>query len=136
MANTVAAGNDARLASAAQTNAWNMFSQQQSMTDVVLGSSSPWYIDVRWYGAKGDGKYITDAAMTSGSPALTSNMGRFSCPTDVGRAIWVQAAGPSGATLQTTIASCADSNHITLSMAASATIASLSISDAERQAMC
>ena len=130
MANTVAAGNDARLASAAQTNAWNMFSQQQSMTDVVLGSSSPWYIDVRWYGAKGDGKYITDAAMTSGSPALTSNMGRFSCPTDVGRAIWVQAAGPSGATLQTTIASCTDSNHITLSMAASATIASLSISDA------
>ena len=127
---TVAAGNDARLSGAAQTNASNSFSQQQTIADVVLGALSPWYVDVRSYGAKGDGKYITDAAMTAGSVALTSSMGRFVCPGDVGRKIWVQGAGASGATLQTTIATCTDSNHVTLSAAATTTIASLSISDA------
>lgn len=128
--NTVAAGNDARITSAAQTNAWNMFTQQQSMADLVLGGSSPWYVDVRWYGAKGDGKYITDAVMSAGSAALSSNMARFACPTDIGRRIWVQGAGASGATLSTTIAGCTDSNHITLSTTASTSIASLSINDA------
>jgi hypothetical protein len=88
------------------------------------------YVDVRWYGAKGDGKFITDAAMTSGSAALASNMGRFSCPTDVGRTIWVQGAGASGATLKTTISGCTDSNHVTLAAVAATTIAPLSISDA------
>ena len=129
-ANTVAAGNDARIAGAAQVNAWNLFPQQQSIADVVLGGSSPWYIDVRWYGAKGDGKYITDAAMTAGSAALASNMGRFACPTDIGRSIWVQGAGTGGTTLQTTIANCTDSNHIGLSATASTSTAPLSISDA------
>lgn len=129
-ANTVAAGNDARLASPAQTNTTNTFAQQQSVADLVLGSSSPWFVDVRWYGAKGDGKFITDAAMTSGSAALTSNMGRFSCPTDVGKTIWVQGAGTSGTTLQSTVATCTDSNHITLNAPANTTIAPLSISDA------
>lgn len=129
-ANTVAAGNDARITSSAQTNAWNLYTQQQSMADLVLGGSSPWYVDVRWYGAKGDGKYITDAGMVAGSTALSSNMGRFACPTDVGRKVWVQGAGTGGATLQTTIAGCADSNHITLSAAANTSIASLSINDA------
>lgn len=129
-ANTVAAGNDARIAGAAQTNGANTFSQPQTMTDVVIGGGSPWYVDVRWYGAKGDGKFITDAAMTSGSAALASNMGRFVCPGDVGRTIWVQGAGANGATLATTIATCTDANHVTLGAAAATTIAPLAITDA------
>ncbi len=129
-ANTVAGGNDARIAGAAQVGAANAFTQQQTMSDLVIGGSSPWLVDVRAYGAKGDGKYITDATMTSGSAALTSNMGRFVCPTDVGRTIWVQGAGASGTTLATTIATCTDSNHVTLAAAASTSIAALSITDA------
>jgi hypothetical protein len=132
--NTVAAGNDSRITTAAQTNAWNMFTQQQSVADLVLGSSSPWYVDVRWYGAKGDGKYITDSTMAAGSASLSSSMGRFTCPTDVGRHIWVQGAGVGGNTLSTTIASCTDSNHVTLSAPASTSIASLSINDAAMSA--
>jgi hypothetical protein len=116
-------------AAAAQTASANTFSQQQRIADVVLGGSSPWLIDVRWYGAKGDGKFITDAAMTNGSTALTSKMGRFVCPDDIGKTIWIQSAGTAGATLQTTVASCTDSNHVALSTVASTTIAPLSITD-------
>lgn len=129
-ANSVAAGNDPRITGAAQTATANSFSQQQGMADVVLGSASPWIVDVRWYGVKGDGKYITDASMSAGSTALASNMGRFICPTDIGRTIWVQGAGITGTTLVTTILACTDSNHVTLAAPASTSIASLSISDA------
>ncbi|HEY3927193.1 MAG TPA: hypothetical protein VGL89_02355 [Candidatus Koribacter sp.] len=125
-----AAGLNPRVVNAAQTNQSNLFSQQQSMSDLVLGSGSPSVIDVRWFGVKGDGKYITDATMTAGSAALTSGMGRFVCPTDIGRTVWVQGAGVSGATLATTIANCTDSNHVTLARTAGTSIAALSISDA------
>ncbi|ABF43368.1 hypothetical protein Acid345_4368 [Candidatus Koribacter versatilis Ellin345] len=120
---------NAALTGVARTATANTFTQQQSMADVVVGGSSPTYIDVRWFGVKGDGKFISDAAMTAGSAALASAMGRFTCPTDVGRTIWVQGAGTSGATLQTTIASCTDSNHVTLAAQAVTTIAPLSVSD-------
>lgn len=129
-ANTVAQGNDGRIVNAAQTNATNSFSQTQTVSDLVLGSGSPWYVDVRAYGAKGDGKYITDATITAGSATLVSNMGRFACPWEVGKTIWVQGAGLGGATLATTVATCTDANHVSLSALAATTIAPLSISDA------
>ncbi len=50
------------------------------------------------------GRWFDDGGMTSGSAVLTTTRGEISCG-DVGQAIQVNGAGPSGANLVTTIAS-------------------------------
>lgn len=51
-------------------------------------------INVRDYGARGDGGYVSDAAIAAGSSKLTSPSGRFRIP-DAGKPIVVLGAGPA-----------------------------------------
>lgn len=76
----------------------------------------PWLFDVTAaaYGAKGDGQFVTDGAMSSGSAVLTSATANFSS-NDVGKAVMVKGAGAAGVTtLVTTIASRQSATQITL----------------------
>jgi hypothetical protein len=55
--------------------------------------TQPWQFHVEKFGAKGDGALLTDVAMTSGSPVLTSAAGGFT-GADAGKAVMVNGAGP------------------------------------------
>lgn len=81
--------------------------------------SSPWVFDVTVpaYGAKGDAQVVSDGAMSSGSAVLTSAIAGFTAG-DVGKAISVKGAGPTGVTtLVTTIASRQSATQVTLTAA-------------------
>jgi hypothetical protein len=71
------------------------------------------------YGAKGDGKYISDATMSSGSTTLTSAAGGF-VSTDVGKKILVRGAGTTanGQALVANINTYVSATNVTLSTAA------------------
>jgi len=90
------------------------------------GSSSPAYaFPVASYGAKGDGKIVTDGAMTSGSAILacTTSLPFAAGDAGVNKPIMVKGAGPAGVTtLLTTIQSFTDSGHVVLAATASTTI--------------
>ncbi len=73
------------------------------------------------FGAVGDCKYITDAAMTSASAVLTSATGPFSAG-QVGKVAVVKGAGAAGATLLTTVASYTSATQVTLSVTAGTTV--------------
>lgn len=95
-ANTVAAGDDSR-----------------------FSSSKPWIFDVTasTYGAVGDAQVVADGAMGSGVAVLTSATANFQT-SDVGKAISVKGAGPTGVTtLVTTIASRQSATQVTLTAA-------------------
>lgn len=78
---------------------------------------SPWVFDVTAYWAKGDAQVVGDGAMGSGAAVLTSASGLFAF-TDVGKAISVKGAGPTGVTtLITTIASWQSPTQVTLAAA-------------------
>jgi hypothetical protein len=85
-----------------------------------------WQFDVAHYGARGDGRVIYDAAITTGTNTLTSATAGFTTA-DVGKAIMVNNAGPapdrnhSGA-LITTIAGYTDASTVTLTDDASRTV--------------
>ena len=86
--------------------------------------ASPWVFDVTAaaYGAAGDGKLVTDGAMTSASATLTSATANFQ-PGDVGKAILVKGAGPAGVTtLVTTISARVSATQVTLAAPAAATV--------------
>jgi hypothetical protein len=69
------------------------------------------------YGAKGDGQFVLDGAMSSASAVLTSASGKF-VSTDVGKVIMVKGAGATGVqTLVTTIASYQSATQVTLTLA-------------------
>jgi hypothetical protein len=71
-------------------------------------------VTARAYGAKGDAKVVTDAAMTAGSAVLTSTTAAFT-PADVGKPIAVKGAAATGVTtLVTTIASRQSATQVTL----------------------
>ncbi|MFC1418589.1 hypothetical protein [Streptacidiphilus cavernicola] len=73
-----------------------------------------WVFNVTAYGAVGDGKAVADAAMASSGAILTSATAGFTAG-DVGKAIMVKGAGPTGqTTLVTTIASFQSSTQVTL----------------------
>jgi hypothetical protein len=78
-------------------------------------------LNVRDFGAKGDGRSTEDGAMTSGQAVLTSATAEFSSA-DVGKYVSVAGAGTLGAGLGTTIASVQGPTSATLSAASSATI--------------
>lgn len=98
---------------------------EQGYVPLVLSPSGtpqwgmPWQFNVIGYGAKGNGKVIGDAVMTSGVATLTSASANFTSG-DVGKAIMVNgAAGASATPLITTIATF--TNSTTVQLAASAT---------------
>jgi hypothetical protein len=90
-------------------------------TDVAafgqLPLSTPWIFNVlsSAYGAVGDGKFVTDGAMSTGVAILTSVSANFTSG-DVGKSILVKGAGAAGVTtLVATIASFPSVTQVTLS---------------------
>lgn len=88
----------------------------------------PPVFDVRIYGAKGDGKAVSDGAMTSGQAVLTCATSAPFTPADKGKAVMVATAGPTGVTtLVTTITGYTDSSHVTLGATASGTVSGVQV---------
>lgn len=86
--------------------------------------SGPWVFNAQSYGALGDGAAVIDGAMTSGSAVLACTTSTPFVSGDVGKAIQVKGAAPTGVTtLVTTITGFTDSGHVTLAASAAATIA-------------
>jgi hypothetical protein len=120
-AGTVAAGNDSRITGALQA--------ANSLSDVANAGAArhnllPWLFDVTApaYGAKGDGLFVTDGAITSGQAILTSPSNGFGNVV-AGQLAMVKGAGPTGqTTLVTTVASKQSSGQITLAANASTTV--------------
>jgi hypothetical protein len=73
------------------------------------------------FGAKCDGKRITDAGITSGQAILTSATAAFVAG-DVGKTVLVEAAGASGGTLLTTIQSRTNATTVVLAANAGSTV--------------
>lgn len=78
-------------------------------------------INVKDYGAVGDGVTVTDAAMTNGSAVLTSATAAFTSA-DVGKLISIRNAGAAGVGLSGTIAGYTNATTVTMSVAASSTV--------------
>lgn len=86
-------------------------------TPALVTPVTPWLFDVTAaaYGAVGDAQTVVDGTMSSGSAVLTSATGLFTSG-DVGKAVQVKGAGPTGVTtLVTTIASRQSATQVTLS---------------------
>ena len=80
----------------------------------------PRVVNVRAYGAVGDGRFLTDVSITAGSNVLTSASGAFTAA-DVGKAIRIVGGAASSTDLVTTIAGFTSATTITLGAAAGAT---------------
>lgn len=84
-----------------------------------------WVFNVRAYGAKGDGKVVTDGAITSGTATLTCGTSQPFTMADIGKVIMVKGAAASGVTsLVTTIIAFTNANTVTLATNAAVTVAS------------
>lgn len=77
--------------------------------------------NVNKYGALGDGIYLNDAAITSGTPNFTSATAVFTA-SDVGKVITIIGAGAAGVDLTTTISAYVSATAVTLSANASTTV--------------
>ncbi|MGW3135899.1 hypothetical protein [Streptomyces sp. NPDC001139] len=91
----------------------------KAYVDSKASTAQAWVFDVTAtaYGAKGDGKVVTDGAMSSGSTTLTSATAAFTAG-DQGKAILVKGAGAAGVTtLVTTISTVNSSTSVTLAAA-------------------
>jgi hypothetical protein len=93
---------------------------------LTKADTGPWVFNViTGYGAKGDGKTVTDGAMTSGAATLTCAGSSPFASSDVGKKIMIKGAAASGVTsLVATITGFTDSGHITLSTTAATTVSS------------
>lgn len=89
-----------------------------STTAAWMGTfAGPWLFNASAYGAVGDGQFVTDGAMASGSAVLTSASNQFSNVIP-GMPVMVKGAGPTGVTtLVTTVASKQSNGQITLNAA-------------------
>lgn len=97
-------------------------SQAGGVSFQAAAKPSSWVFDVRTYGAKGDGRFCTDASISSGSSVLTSASAPFQ-PSDVGKPIQIKGALISGATsLVTTITGYTSASMVTLGASATATL--------------
>jgi len=74
------------------------------------------------YGARGDGRYVNDGAITALSTTLDSATAGFTSA-DVGKSVVVIGAGASSASLVTTISALISGTSVTLALAASTTVA-------------
>jgi hypothetical protein len=92
---------------------------------VLTGTASnPYQFPVSSYGAKGNGRLVTDGAMTSTQTTLTCATSTPFVSTDVGKSVLVQgAASAASATLVATITGFTSASQVTLSAAAGATVA-------------
>jgi len=82
-------------------------------------------VNVKWFGAKGDGKDALDGNITTGTNNFTTGTAIFSA-TDVGKVISIKGAGTSGAYLVTTIATYVSATNVTLSTNAALTVSGVS----------
>jgi len=84
-------------------------------------TANPWQFDVRAYGAKGDGKAVSDGAITTGTNTLACLTTTPFTSADTGKTIIIRNAGGSGVPLVTTM-TFVDSGHVTLGTNASNTV--------------
>lgn len=87
------------------------------ITDKRLICADTFVENVKWYGAQGDTKTVTDGAMTSGSAVLTSATAAFT-PADVGKTIQVARALSTSGMLSTTVASVTNATTAVLAVPA------------------
>ncbi len=79
------------------------------------------WVNVKWFGAKGDTQYVLDGKIMARSTTLTSDRGLFA-RNDVGKEISVAGAGPGGEPLLTTIESFLGARQVKLRVWASTTV--------------
>jgi len=94
---------------------------QAADVDQVVNWLQNFAYNVKDYGAKGDGKTITDGAITTGTATLTSASAGFTSA-DVGKQITVNGAGASAANLNTTISGFTNTTTVTLATNAGTTV--------------
>lgn len=97
-------------------------------TNLGLGSMAtrdapPDAFNVFEYGAVGDGKMVSNAAITSGTASLTCSSAPF-VPGDAGKPIMILKAGTSSRTLSTTISTYVSATEVTLATPALTTVTS------------
>ncbi len=93
-----------------------------SQLDVrYAAASKPYQFSVATYGAKGDGKVVTDAVMTSNSANLACTTSTPFFSSDIGKYVLVSTAKGSYAHLMSTISTYTDSGHVALANSATAT---------------
>lgn len=89
------------------------------------------HLDVRWFGAKADGKYLLDGAMSTGGSSTvltcTTSAPFTSTLVDGGKIVSVRGAGPGGSTLVTTIASVTSPTQAVLSTGCSTSVTSADV---------
>lgn len=90
------------------------------LNNYLLGSPGLFY-NAKEYGCRGNGIYLNDGAITSGTAILTSATASFAS-TDVGKVIKVNGAGAANADFTTTILSRQSATQVTLSANASSTV--------------
>lgn len=116
----------------ASNNLSDLSSAASARDNLQLGSyataNKPAHIfNVADYGAVGDGKIVSDGAMTAGSSVLTCTTSTPFTSGDVGKSIIVLNAGSSGETLVGTITSFASASQVTLSVTASSTVSGIPV---------
>jgi len=78
-------------------------------------------LNVKDFGATGDGRIYKGVAITTGTPTLVSSGAAFTSA-DVGKAIWVEYAAGGAAPLKTTVAAYISATSVTLAANASTTV--------------
>lgn len=94
---------------------------QTMLRDAIASLSSPSVITPQQYKAKGDARHVTDGAITSGTPTLTSATAAF-VPADVGKTVMVTRAGAANANLVTTVLAYVNATTVTLAANAGSTV--------------
>lgn len=89
--------------------------------DVATALQLNWALDVRWYGAIGDGVRAANGVATAADATFTSATMTWAAG-DVGKSIYVVGAGVAGALLRTTIAAINSPTSIELTVAASTSV--------------
>lgn len=113
-------------ATTAQTNAEaytdSQLATERTRNDNTYAKFRADIFDVTKYGAKGDGQFVIDGAITAGQATLTSAAGKF-VSGDVGKHIMVKGAGNSAIfTLSATITQYNSSTSVTISTNAVTTV--------------
>lgn len=103
------------------TNAVIDFTQSNSSFQETLATKLNRILDVKDYGAAGNGAFKVDGAITSGSHTLTSASSTFAV-SDIGKVIRVVGAGSTSSLLETTISAYISPTSVTLTVAAGTSV--------------